>query len=112
MCSATSGIGRATALLLAKEGATVTATGRNADELKALQVSERPTMYLQAAPDLRLCALTCGKAEAATPIHVIAADLTVAGDCERVVAFAAESMGGLTTLVNAAGLLAGGAFGR
>jgi len=44
-------------------------------------------------------------------VHTIEADLTRPGECERVVAFAVEKLGGVTTLVNAAGVLAGGAFG-
>lgn len=41
----------------------------------------------------------------------VVADVTQPGECEKIVAAAVKSMGGLTTLVNAAGLLAGGAMG-
>jgi NAD(P)-dependent dehydrogenase (short-subunit alcohol dehydrogenase family) len=83
---ASSGIGRATAKLFAAEGAAVCATGRKASELAELK-QESPT------------------------VHTIVADLCTAGECERVVKFAVETMGGLTTLVNAAGVLVGGGFG-
>lgn len=41
----------------------------------------------------------------------VVGDLTEPGFCKHVVTEAAEQMGGLTTLVNCAGVLQGGAFG-
>jgi NAD(P)-dependent dehydrogenase (short-subunit alcohol dehydrogenase family) len=41
----------------------------------------------------------------------VVGDLTEEGSCERIVGSAVEQLGGLTTLVNNAGILRGGAFG-
>jgi len=82
---ASSGIGRAVAQKLVKEGAKVVANGRNEDALKNL--SEE---------------IGCG---------FIVADITKDGECERLVKEATQSLGGLTTLINCAGVLKGGAFG-
>lgn len=86
---ATSGIGRATALLLAHRGATVVATGRNE---KALE-----TLADQAAG-------------APGHLHTMAGDLTDAGFRERLAEFAAaaSSDGVLHGLVNAAGIIGSG----
>lgn len=82
---ASSGIGMATARILAREGAKVCVTGRNKDVLEAL------------AADIKgFCQV---------------GDLTEAGACERIVSGAVEQMGSLTTLVNCAGVLKGGAMG-
>eukprot|EP01043_Picozoa_sp_COSAG02_P052442 COSAG02_NODE_5650_length_4150_cov_1.949148_4_plen_229_part_00 len=70
---------------LAVLGATVCATGRNEAALQAL-ASEVGCEY-------------------------IAADLTESGAAERVVTEAVAKLGGLTSLVNCAGVLQGGAFG-
>ncbi|MBV9210008.1 MAG: glucose 1-dehydrogenase [Acidobacteria bacterium] len=82
---ATSGIGRATALLLAKAGARVAAVGRSADALAEL-ASE----------------IQAQGGEALT----IRADVTV--DAERIVLETIEGFGSLDVLVNAAGHLANG----
>jgi len=82
---ASSGIGLSIAKMFVAEGAKVCATGRNEEALKALAAETG-------------CDYTVG-------------DLTEAGTCERVVAEAVAKLGGLTTLVNNAGVLQGGAFG-
>lgn len=41
----------------------------------------------------------------------VVADITAEGECEKIVKKAAEILGGLTTVVNAAGVLFGGAMG-
>jgi NAD(P)-dependent dehydrogenase (short-subunit alcohol dehydrogenase family) len=82
---ASSGIGRATAVLCAREGARVFATGRSAEKLAVLQ-SE----------------IECG---------VLAADLTEDAAAKRIVDAATAHMDGVTTLVNCAGVLVSGAFG-
>mmetsp|Transcript_17016 Transcript_17016/g.19002 ORF Transcript_17016/g.19002 Transcript_17016/m.19002 type:complete len:270 (+) Transcript_17016:30-839(+) len=82
---ATSGIGAATARVFVKEGAKVCATGRNQEALDALAAE-----------------IGCA---------VVAADLTKEGECSRVVKEAVDALGGLTTLVNSAGVIKGGAFG-
>jgi len=82
---ATSGIGAAVAQLFASEGASVVAVGRNAKALTALK--------------------------SATSCSTVEADLTAEGACERVVRDAVSYMGGLTSLVNCAGVLQPGAFG-
>lgn len=71
--------------MFAREGAKVCAAGRNEAALQAL------------AEEVG-CEYAVG-------------DLTEAGSCERVVAEAVSKLGGLTTLVNNAGVLQGGAFG-
>jgi NAD(P)-dependent dehydrogenase (short-subunit alcohol dehydrogenase family) len=80
---ASSGIGKAAAIVMAKHGAIVFGTGRNEDALKALL--EQQTL--------------CGYA---------VADLTVENECQRVVDNANQTMNGLTTVVNSAGVLQGG----
>lgn len=82
---ATSGIGLATARIFIQEGARVCLTGRNQETLENLS------------------------AELDMP-HIVG-DLTEEGACERIVNEAASQLGGLTTLVNCAGVLKGGAFG-
>ena len=82
---ASSGIGLAIAKMFVKEGAKVCATGRNEAALQALAAEVG-------------CEYAVG-------------DLTEAGACERVVAEAVAKLGGLTTLVNNAGVLQGGTFG-
>ncbi len=80
---ASSGIGRATARIFAKEGASVCATGRNEDALRSLS--------------------------AETGCHYVVADISQDDVCAGVVKTAVEKLGGLTTLVNCAGILIGGA---
>lgn len=82
---ATSGIGRATALLFVRQGARVVATGRSAEALKEMEASGCLTVQ---------------------------ADLTEPGACERLVAESVRLLEGqLTTVVNCAGVLKGGATG-
>ena len=85
---ASSGIGLATARMLASEGAKVFVTGRNEEKLRAIAAE-----------------LGAGGG------GYLAADLTHPGACKRAVDAAVASLGGLTTLVNCAGVLRGGAFG-
>eukprot|EP00047_Mylnosiga_fluctuans_P010468 m.16403 g.16403 ORF g.16403 m.16403 type:complete len:287 (+) comp3135_c0_seq1:1784-2644(+) len=80
-----SGIGRATAQVLAREGAKVCVTGRNEEVLRAVAAEIGGTY--------------------------VVADLTEDGACKRVIEEAVSSLGGLTTLVNSAGVLKGGAMG-
>jgi len=82
---ASSGIGRATCLVLSREGAKVCATGRNTEALNELKTQ-----------------ISC---------EYVSGDLTQDGECKRVVDEASQKLGGLTTLVNCAGALKGGAFG-
>jgi NAD(P)-dependent dehydrogenase (short-subunit alcohol dehydrogenase family) len=82
---ATSGIGRATAVLFARSGAAVVATGRNLDSLAAL---ERET--------------AAGMAGRILPR---AGDLTDAGFRDALVGDAVRDVGGLDVLVNAAGII-------
>eukprot|EP00730_Choanoeca_flexa_P000745 TRINITY_DN10321_c0_g2_i3.p2 TRINITY_DN10321_c0_g2~~TRINITY_DN10321_c0_g2_i3.p2 ORF type:complete len:255 (+),score=50.10 TRINITY_DN10321_c0_g2_i3:1724-2488(+) len=82
---ASSGIGLAAARVLARGGAKVCLVGRNEEALKQLG-SE----------------LDC---------HYVAADLTEDGACKSTVDTAVEKLGGLSGLVNCAGILKGGAMG-
>jgi len=84
---ATSGIGRATALLLARGGAHVTATGRDAAALDAL------SRELRDVPGRMVG---------------VSGDVTDAAFRERLVAAAIGAFGGLDILVNAAGIIASG----
>lgn len=84
---ASSGIGLATARHLAQAGAHVCLTGRNEQALQALV------------------------AELGEHTSYVAGDLTHDGACERIVDGAVGRLGSLTTLVNCAGVLQGGAFG-
>lgn len=83
---ASSGIGKATCSILTAYGAKVVGTGRNEEELIALK--NEGGIY-----------------------DFVVADITKEGDCERVVSGAVSILGGLTTVVNAAGGLRGGAVG-
>jgi NAD(P)-dependent dehydrogenase (short-subunit alcohol dehydrogenase family) len=83
---ASSGIGKATCEVLTKYGAKVVGTGRNEEALLSL------------------------KKEGAI-VEFVVADITNENECQRVVDSAAEFLGGLTTVVNAAGVLQGGAMG-
>jgi NAD(P)-dependent dehydrogenase (short-subunit alcohol dehydrogenase family) len=82
---ASSGIGQASVHEAITEGAQVVAIGRNEDKLKAIQE--------------------------ATKCHYLVGDLTQPEDCKRMVDEAAVLMDGVTTLVNCAGVLKGGALG-
>jgi len=84
---ATSGIGRATALLLAEEGAQVAFTGRRAERLRELEAE---------------IARSGGQALG------IAADVTREEDGRRAVAATVERFGRLNVLVNNAGVLGPG----
>ena len=84
---ATSGIGRATALRFAAEGARVALVGRDAKTLGAV------------AEEIR--AGGGGAVE-------VKADVTVEAHARRAVETAAEALGGLDVLVNAAGIIANG----
>ncbi|KNC84888.1 hypothetical protein SARC_02898 [Sphaeroforma arctica JP610] len=83
---ASSGIGRSVAQVLTREGAKVVATGRNVAALNELKSSGGCYDF-------------------------VVADLAEAGECERVVTSAAETLGGITGVVNCAGVLKGGAMG-
>ena len=83
---ASSGIGKATCQVLTKNGALVVGTGRNQKSLETMKENGHIVDY-------------------------VVADVTVTGECERLVNKAVEILGGLTTVVNAAGVLYGGAMG-
>ena len=85
----TQGIGKATAVLLAKEGASVVIAARGRELLDA------------AAAEIRASG---GK------VALVQADVGKAADCERVVATAVETFGGVDILVNNAGTSATGEF--
>ena len=85
----TQGIGRATALLLAREGAAVAVAARGRERLE------------QTAAEIRAAG---GKAAA------LQADVSKAADCERLVAETVKAFGRLDILVNNAGTSATGEF--
>ena len=85
----TQGIGRATALLLAREGAAVAIAARGQERLD------------QTAAEIRA---------AGGRVAAIRADVSQAADCERVVAEALQAFGRLDILVNNAGTSATGEF--
>lgn len=87
LTGATSGIGKATALLFADEGAGLIITGRRADRGKAVEAECRQ--------------------RAARSVFV-AADHTQAEDCEKVVSVALEEFGRIDILFNNAGIVTGG----
>jgi NAD(P)-dependent dehydrogenase (short-subunit alcohol dehydrogenase family) len=72
--------------VLSREGAKVVGTGRNVASLTALR-------------------------EKGHIVDYVVADVTVTGQCEYVVTEAARILSGLTTIVNNAGVLQGGAMG-
>lgn len=76
---ASSGIGRATAKLFAREGARVVATGRDRAALDAMAAEVKESRVI-----------------------VVPADMTADGECARVVDEAVAELGGLTTLVKCA----------
>src|ERR1700756_5709376 len=77
-----SGIGRATALAFAREGATIVAAGRRVDEGESL-VAEMTALGSSA--------------------RFVATDVTRQGDIERLMATAAAVYGGIDVLFNNAG---------
>jgi NAD(P)-dependent dehydrogenase (short-subunit alcohol dehydrogenase family) len=84
---ATSGIGRATALRFGRESAAVVAVGRDQAGLDQL------------AADIK---------DGGGSVRVVQADVTTPDGPERIMARAVEEFGGITTLVNAAGIIANG----
>jgi NAD(P)-dependent dehydrogenase (short-subunit alcohol dehydrogenase family) len=81
---ASSGIGRATALALAKAGGAVLATGRDQGALGALAAEARAAGW---------------------SVETLAADVSAAEAPDRIVSAAASAFGGLDVLVNAAGII-------
>lgn len=84
---ASSGIGRAAALRFGKSGASVLAVGRNEASLRGL-AGEVQSSGGRAA--------------------VCAADVTLPGSAELIVRTAVDQLGGITTVVNAAGIIGSG----
>jgi NAD(P)-dependent dehydrogenase (short-subunit alcohol dehydrogenase family) len=91
----TSGIGEATALLFAKEGAQVGITGRNAE--RGAEVARRIESSRRASYSGQKTA------EAGQPLFV-RADVSVASDCQRAVDETVRSFGRLDILFNNAGV--------
>ena len=91
----TSGIGEATALLFAKEGAHVAVTGRNAERgagvAQRIEYVRRESHFWQ------------NRAEARQPLFV-RADVSVASDCQRAVDETVRTFGRLDILFNNAGV--------
>jgi len=83
---ATSGIGRATAQLLAASGARVLATGRDARALEELRRGSHD-------------------GDAAVPIVVLAGDVTVDAFRHALIDAATRDLGGIDVVVNAAGII-------
>ena len=86
---ASSGIGRATALKFADNGATVVAVGRNQKELNLLSEEANAS-------------------EGA--IKILTADICETAQVDRLVADTVESLGGIDVLVNAAGIIGNGSI--
>jgi len=83
---ASSGIGKATCQVLTRHGAAVVGVGRNVEALEELKSSSDIVDY-------------------------VSGDLTEPGMCESLVNRSSSILGGLTSVVNAAGVLKGGAIG-
>ena len=83
---ASSGIGRATALRLVREGAVVLATGRNREALRALAEEATPQL----------------------PLARVAGDLTDEDFRRSLIETATDELGKIDILVNAAGIIASG----
>lgn len=86
---ASSGIGRATAVLFAREGAAVALVGRNLDALETVAAEIRK--------------------HAANPL-ILQANVTHADECQRAVSETAAAYGRLDILVNAAGIIGSGSI--
>jgi NAD(P)-dependent dehydrogenase (short-subunit alcohol dehydrogenase family) len=86
---ASSGIGKATAILFAKKGATVIAVGRNEKELNTLSTSLRSK---------------------SGSIKPYLADLTELSQIERLTSAVAEGQGRIDVLVNSAGIIMNGSI--
>lgn len=86
MTGASSGIGRATCKVLTSYGASVVGTARNEEALQSLKDEGGITDY-------------------------IVADVSKEGECQRIVEESVNILGGLTAVVNNAGVLQGGAMG-
>ena len=84
---ASSGIGRSAAILMARNGASIAAVGRQSAALDET---------------VRAVAEEGGKAVA------VLGDITLEADCARIVEDAVSALGGLDVLVNAAGIIGGG----
>ncbi|MEP7212067.1 MAG: SDR family oxidoreductase [Acidobacteriota bacterium] len=84
---ASSGIGRGTALLFAKNGYSVAAVGRNESELAALQDEAE---------------------KAGGTVRIFAADITQNGEVERLVSETVEHFEQIDVLVNSAGIIKNG----
>ena len=84
---ATSGIGQACAVALAKAGANVVCVGRNSDALKEVEQKIR---------------------EAGSEAVIIQADVARDGEAERAVQHAIDAFGGIDVLVNSAGHISSG----
>lgn len=83
---ASSGIGKATCKILTSYGAKVVGIGRNEEALAALKME-------------------------GSIVDFVVADITKEGECARIVSRSAELLGGLSTVINGAGGLRGGAVG-
>lgn len=88
--ASSSGLGKASATALAREGADVVINGRSADRLEA------------AADDIAR--------SASGSVHAVAADITDADACERLVAETVDTFGGVDHLVTSAGGVPPGPF--
>src|SRR6516165_8432370 len=91
----TSGIGEATALLFAQEGAQVAITGRNA---------ARGAAVAQRIGDVRREARSGQGGSEALPALFVRADVSVASDCQRAVDETVRTFGRLDILFNNAGV--------
>jgi 3-oxoacyl-[acyl-carrier protein] reductase len=92
VCAASKGLGRASALALAREGASIVMCARHSEALE------------QAVRDIR--------AETGATAIAIPADVAVQGDCERVIRTAADALGGIDILVTNTGGPPSGPFER
>jgi NAD(P)-dependent dehydrogenase (short-subunit alcohol dehydrogenase family) len=106
---ATSGIGRATALRFAAEGAQVAIVARRAAELADVAQAIGAGGDRRGSRTVVQCGAGCRSASGADGQgKAIAADVTHEAEIERVVRETVEAFGGIDVLVNAAGILASG----